>query len=257
MNDYLLLVKSVSSTNFKILFELLKDIFTNKNINLIFNKEFMKIKEIDNKKKVLVHLEINKDIFQYFHCESELKVGVSPESLFKIIKTATSNDTISFIIHKNDPDTFIIRFENSTKNKVFESSLKLLNIYVPDISIPDISYDYSVTLESSEFQNTCKILNSLGDIDVNVDITKTGNQLIFTHLGQFSQQKIIYIVDSDESSNIPIQGIYNLQFLLLFSKSSKINKNVTLYLSNDVQPLIIEYAVTESGTLRFLITREN
>ena len=251
---YILKLKSVSSSNFKILFEVLKDILV-RSINIVFTKNCMKISEIDSLEKAMVHLEIDSNAFQYYHCSEELiKIGVNAIDLFKMIKVSSSQDAISFLIKKDNPDVFIVRLENSLKNKVFESSIKLLNIEKEIMNIPDIEYEYMITLPSTDFQNTFKNLNSLGDHDVNVEIKKVGSQLIFSHKGDVSHQRVIYLINHEEDSSI-IQGVYDLKYLLLFSKSHKINTDVNLYLTND-NPLIIEYKVADLGALRFLLTQQ-
>lgn len=269
---YLLKLKSVSSSNFKILFEVLKDILYG-SMNIIFTKNCMKISEIDRLEKAMVHLEIDSDAFQYYQClQDQIKIGVNAGDIFKMIKVSSSQDAVSFLITKDNPDIFIIRLENSLKNKVFESSIRLLNIDKEILTIPDIKYEYQVSLSSSDFQNTFKNLNSLGDHDLNVEICKSGNQLVFSHAGDFSDQRVIYLIGDQEQTlgeiqesnayatvntndNNIIQGIYNLKYLLLFSKSHKINTEVILYLTND-SPLIIEYRVADLGSLRFLLTQQ-
>lgn len=260
MENFILKIKTVSSGSFKVLFEVLKEVLS-RNISIIFTKECMKITELGKDLKVLVHLEIISSGFQEYFClEDQIIVGIDPIALYKIMKISTSSDTTSFIIEKSSPEKIMIKFEDSSKNKVFVSSLRLLDLPFVNTNIPPFKYDYKVSFKSIDFQNIWKNLNSLGDLNTDIEISKISTQLIFKHVGDFSKQKITYILNDDDQENscednLIIQGIYNIKYLLLFSKSCKINTDLFIYLSNN-QPLVLEYGVGDLGFLRFIITQE-
>lgn len=256
MSNYILELKSVSSSNFKILFDVLKTILV-RDINLIFTKDYMCITEVDKLNKVLVHLKVESGAFQRYNYNSDepmIKIGVNPDKIFKVIKVSSTSDTITFLIKKNNPDKLFLRFENSMKRKVFESSITLLNLSkdVPDL--PSFNYSHEITLSSIELHNTFKNINSLGDFHIEVAITKINSQLIFEHKGNFSIQKVIYELEDVENDNIIVQGTYDLKYLLLLTKSHKINTEVELFVDNN-KPLMMVYHVDGLGELKLILSQ--
>jgi Proliferating cell nuclear antigen, C-terminal domain len=57
----------------------------------------------------------------------------------------------------------------------------------------------------------------------------------------------------DRDSTEIIQGVFNLKFLLLFTKATSLSNTVSIYLKNDY-PLILEYSVGVLGTLKFVLS---
>lgn len=264
MNDYKLELKSVSSSNFKILFDVLSDIIV-RDINIIFTENHMKITEMDKLNKVLVHLEIESSAFQRYNyntTEKTIKIGVNLLKLFKIVKVSSSSDTICFIIKNSSPDKLFVRFENSIKRKVFESSITLLNLSQDTPDLPSLNYSDKIILPSVELHNTFKNINSLGDFNIDVDITKINSQLILGHKGDFSTQKVIFDnvvekIDGEDNNALDmVQGTYNLKYLLLLSKSNKINTHVEIYLDNN-KPMLMLYHVADLGELKLVLAQND
>jgi proliferating cell nuclear antigen len=146
--------------------------------------------------------------------------------------------------------------ENSEKNRLFESTIRLLDVDINTQKIPNVDFQSVITLPSTDFQKICKDMNSLG-IENKVEIKSIGQQLIFCYRGDFSEQRIVlgksenttFGIDSSEI----IQGNYNLKFLLLFTKATSLSNTVSIYLKNDY-PLILEYSVGVLGTLKFVLS---
>jgi hypothetical protein len=97
-------------------------------------------------------------------------------------------------------------------------------------------------------------MNSLG-IGNKVEIKSIGEQLIFCYKGDFSEQRIVLgKCDNTRSGNAGIiQGVFNLKFLLLFTKATNLCNAVSIYLKNDY-PLILEYSVGSLGSLKFILS---
>lgn len=262
IDEYSLLVKTVATNTIKTLFEVLKDVLV-RNVNFVFENDSIKIIEMDGTKKVLVSLTLNSDAFQIYHCPKRLILGINPNNVFKIIKIVTNNDTITFAVKKDDPENFFIRLQNNDKNKFFESSVKLLDKKYQDFKIPDSTFDTEVCMLASEFQNIIKNINSLGGTEHTLEISSVNGKFMFKHKGDFSNQKIIFekseetdIVSSDaeQHSNNVIQGHFNIKFLLLFTKATKLSQYLKLYMKNDF-PLVLEYTVGNLGFLRFILAQ--
>ena len=89
MSDkYTLEIKTVQSSAFRILIEALKEILTD--ANLEFDETGMKIMAMDSTHTVLVHLKLNSEDFEHYHCSKKIIVGVNMLNFFKLIKTSYS-----------------------------------------------------------------------------------------------------------------------------------------------------------------------
>ena len=79
--------------------------------------------------------------------------------------------------------------------------------------------------------------------------------MIISCLGDFCSQEII-ISDSDQKvvDDTPeiFQGIFNVKYLVLFTKCTNLSNTVELYLKNDY-PLIIQYTVGSLGSVKLCL----
>jgi proliferating cell nuclear antigen len=258
VSEYSILVKTVATNTIKTLFEVLKEVLV-RNVNFVFDKDTIKVTEMDGTKKVLVHLSLKSESFQFYHCEEKRVICVNPVNIFKIIKVVTNNDTITFAVTKREPDDLLIRLQNNDRNKLFESSVKILDKKYNEYSIPDAVFETEITMPSTEFQSIIKNINSLGTSSHMLEITSKNGRFIFKHKGDFSDQKIVFD-NSEETAiihqgeNIILQACFNIKFLLLFTKATKLNQVVKLYMKNDY-PLVLEYNVGNLGHLRFILAQ--
>lgn len=253
MEKFILELQSVQSSNLRILFEVLKDVLLT-DINIIFMPDGIKIVELDGGETCLIHLVLEKKAFEIYNCTKKIVVGVNSNNFYKIIKTAKNSDTISFFVSEADPNSLRIKMENSEKNRMFESVIRLLDVSYSNHEIPDVEFESVIVLPSVEFQKICKDMNSLG-IGNRVEIKSIGEQLIFCYKGDFSEQRIILgkCENTRSSSSGIIQGVFNLKFLLLFTKATNLCNAVSIYLKNDY-PLILEYSVGSLGSLKFILS---
>ena len=256
MNDkYILDVKTVQSSNIKILFEVLKEVLLG-DINLLFTPTYIKSTEINESKMAMAYLNLKAEAFEHYYCEKEIIVGINTTEIYKIIKIVNSSDTISMCIERNKNDILIIRMENSADNKIFESRIRLLDIDYVSMEIPNIEFPSIISLPSSKFQKCIKNLNSLGT-DCILEIKSVGQQITFSCEGTFSKNKAIFGLSDDTSfqvdnANDVIQGKFYIKFLVLFTKATSLCQTVHIYLKNDYS-IILEYTVGNLGALRFIL----
>jgi proliferating cell nuclear antigen len=255
MSDNIIELKSVQASNLRILFEVLKDVLLT-DINIVFTDDGIKIVELDGSKVCLIHLFLEKDAFEYYYCSKKTILGVNSNNFYKIIKTANNSDTISLFVPENDQNSLYVRMENSEKKSIFTSVMSLLDVDFSVQEIPDVEFESIIVLPSNEFQKICKDLNSLGNGN-KVEIKSAGKQIIFCYKGDFSEQKIVLGESDntifDKNTDDIVQGLFNLKFLLLFTKATNLCKTVNIYLKNDF-PLILEYSVGSLGSLKFILT---
>jgi len=75
MSDKIMELKTVQTGAFKTLIEAMKEILTDANIE--FTDSAVKIITMDPTQTILVHLKLEKDSFEYYHCKHKIVIGVN------------------------------------------------------------------------------------------------------------------------------------------------------------------------------------
>lgn len=256
-SEYILHVKTVTSSVIRTLFEVLKEVMHD--FNLIVTEDSMKITNMNEQGTALVYMKMEASNFASYYCEATksnpLVLGIMSHSILKIIKTIKNEDTISFLVKRDNPRELIIRRENDVKNTLYKHFYTLYNIDYPEINIPAIEFDAEISLPSNTLQETFKNYNSF-DTDI-VELKSIGQQLILSTPSALGKHDSIIgpstnTVFERESENV-VQGRFKLKYLLLFAKASNLCNTVQVYLKND-KPLILSYNIGSLGEIKFIIS---
>tara|TARA_B110000971_G_scaffold153927_1_gene157236 strand:+ start:194 stop:988 length:795 start_codon:yes stop_codon:yes gene_type:complete len=255
-NDkYIFNVKKVQSGAFRVLIESLKEILTDTNI--IFDKTGIKLIATDNSQVVLIHMKLNAEKFEYFYCEKKISIGVNMMNMFKLIKAMTSNDTLSLFIEKDNPNRLGIKINNVEKNAQTVFKMNLLDISEDELTIPPAKFETELTLPSSDFQ---KIIRDMTNIGENIEIKSVGEALILNCEGDFANQETVLCqtqgglsFSKSAGPELPIQGIFSLKYLSLFTKCTNLCNLIHLYIKNDY-PLVIRYDVANLGHIKLCLS---
>jgi len=251
---YIFNIKTVQSGAIRILIEALKEILTDGNITI--TPEGIKLIAMDPTHSVLIHLKLQSENFEYFQVSKKITIGINMLNLFKLIKTMTNSETLTLFVEKNNENQLGIIIHNSEKNSQTTYKLNLLDIQEDDIDIPPAEFETELTLPSGDFQ---KIIRDMINIGENIEIKSIGSQLILNCSGDFASQETIlgetnnglkYKQAADES--LPIQGLFSLKYLILFTKCTNLCNQINIYIKNDY-PLIIKYLVASLGTIKLCL----
>jgi DNA polymerase III sliding clamp (beta) subunit (PCNA family) len=143
MTGYTVEAKTVQTGAIRTLVEALKCILVE--MSLIFDAEGIRMVAMDNTRTVLVHLRLHADKFEkyaYTHTSGKLVIGINTDHLYRIIKTATNDDTITFYIEQNDSNTLGILLEDGDKKQV--TRYKIAFLLLQNNSIVGIAQDSPV-----------------------------------------------------------------------------------------------------------------
>ena len=247
-------VKTVQSAAFRILIEALKEILTD--ANLEFDNNGIKIMAMDSSHTVLVHLKLEGDNFEEFHCKNKITLGINMINLFKLIKTMGNNDTLTLYVEEENQSILGIKIENTEKNTITRYKLNLMDLHEENIQIPPTVFESVITLPSTDFQKICRDMHNLAD---DIEIKSVGSQLIFNCKGDFASQETcigeansgMTFIQNQNPDEI-VQGLFALKHLVLFSKCTNLCNSIELYLKNDY-PLIIKYTVASLGSIKLCL----
>lgn len=253
-NDYILNLKTEQAGAFRILVEALKEILTE--ANFIFDESGVKLMAMDSTHTILIHMKLDFDNFEYYHCPEKIVVGVNMLNFFKLIKTMGNSETLTLFVEKNNENKLGILINNTEKNSQTTYKLNLLDINDDQFNIPPAEFETELSLPSGDFQ---KIIRDMVNIGENIEIKSVGEQLILNCNGDFASQETILgetnnglKFNQTSPAELPIQGIFSLKYLILFTKCTNLCNQINLYIKNDY-PLIIRYAVASLGDIKLCL----
>jgi len=243
---------TVQGTTIKSLFESMKEILND--VNLRFDKSGLKVTAMDGNKCACVHIKLDASKFEKYYCQRDnIVAGVNMVSMYKLIKTIGSKDTVNMTIYKKTPYELNINFHNDQKNTETRSILKLLDINEDIYTIPDVEFDSQINMPSVDFQKHCRDLSIISEV---LTIKSSNQTLEFIADGDFAKQHIS-IQQTCNGMNISkstkvVEGKYSIKYLNLFTKSTNLSNVVELYLMNGY-PLIMLYYVGNLGKLQYCL----
>ena len=165
LKDYHMNIKTEQAGAFRILIEALKEILTEG--NFIFDETGVKLMAMDSTHSILIHMKLECDNFEFFHCPKKMTIGVNMLNFFKLIKTMNNAETLTLFIEKENENKLGILIHNSEKNSQTIYKLNLLDIDDDNIKIPPAEFETELSLPSSDFQ---KIIRDMVNIGENIEI---------------------------------------------------------------------------------------
>ena len=252
---FLVEIKTVQGSSFKVLVEALKDLLID--CNIMCDETGLKIIALDNSHSVLVHLKLEAKQFEGYTCEKRIYIGVNMLKLFVLLKTVSNNDALTIFVEASDPNHLGIRIENSVKKSHTTYKLNMLDIPVTNIDIPSPDCHTIITLPSIDFQRLIRDMNNLAE---QVEIKTADNVLYFSCSGESCSQETVMgetsaglnIFRTEEKKGEIVQGIFPLKHLLLFTKCTNLSTMVELVIDNDY-PIIVQYKVSSMGSIKLVL----
>lgn len=255
-NGNLFEIRTVQSGAFRTLIEGLKEILAE--ANLEFEASGIRIIDVDETHTVLTYLRLNADKFEYFYCPAKFILGVNMMYLFKLIKTLSNNDSLTLFLPASNPNKLGIRAENAEKQTTNTWMMKLFDTNLENIEMPNIQFTSIITMPSTDFQKICRDFNALAE---KLEITSSNADLIFRCIGDFvdgetmilsENQSGVKVQKNSGSATEIVQGIFELKYLVMFTKCTNLCPTIEIYLRNDY-PLVLRYMVANLGEVRLLL----
>lgn len=256
---YLLEIKTVQSSTFKLLIDALKEILIETNLEI--DETGLRVIALDASHIVLCHLKLDASQFESFKCTQKLFVGINMLKLHMLIKTVGSNDVLTLFIEESDPNKLGIQIENPEKNVKTIYRLNILDINVVNITIPPADFQVTMTMASVNFQKIIRDMHNLADF---IEIRNVENQLCFACKGDFCTQETILGTDKSSGLSITrsnegdeiIQGVFSLKYMAMFTKFTNLCTTVEIFLKNNF-PLILRYRVASLGVISLVLAQQD
>ncbi|KAI8428678.1 hypothetical protein MSG28_007400 [Choristoneura fumiferana] len=178
----------LKSSILKKVLEAIKDLLTQATFDCDDNG--IQLQAMDNSHVSLVSLTLRADGFDKYRCDRNISMGMNLGSMSKILKCAGDKDTVTMKAQDN-ADTVTFVFESPNQEKVSDYEMKLMNLDLEHLGIPETEYSCTIRLPSAEFARICRDLSQFGESMV-ISCTKEGDWckavIVPLYKGKGSQQ---------------------------------------------------------------------
>lgn len=250
-NTYFMYMTSVQSGAIRTLVELLKEALND--VNFIFDETGVRVTAMDGSHVALIHMKLEASKCEEFFCKEKIEVGLNMLHFFRLVKTINNSDTVSFYIKENEKNELGIIISNSDKNSLTNFKMKLLDLDIKDINIPDVDIECIITMPSNDFQRMCRDMLNISET---VKIVSGDDHLRILCEGDFASQETIigettHGLVFNKNDNV-VSGKFSLKYLNLFTKGTNLCNTIELYMKNNY-PLILKYNIANLGEIRFCL----
>lgn len=238
-------LQTIQASALKSVLETLKDIIND--VNVYFKKDGIHILTLDTARVTLVHMVLNADNFEKYECEDDIIAGLNMANVYKLLKSITSQDTLSISITGRDYMDMII--ENNEKKSCTNFRLKLLDINEDILELPQIEMNVITTMPSVDFQ---RITRDMGNLSSEITIHRDGTQLILSCIGDFANQTTSR--EFPEHVN-RTGGVFSLKYINLFTKATNMCSSIQIMQdsTNENMPIVFRYTIANLGDLKFYL----
>ena len=128
------------------------------------DKDGIYLTQMDNYRTILINLKLSSENFCIYKFKSDKKLilGLNLLHLYRMLKNIKKKDSVELFIQSDNPSELGIKVIPKENNRVTTSFIKIQDIQLIDIDIPD-GYSNSIMVSSSEFQKMAKDICSISD----------------------------------------------------------------------------------------------
>ena len=219
------------------------------------------LKEVNKTGKILIYMRLDADkfdVYKYNYHKSKLSLGIDINNLLKCLKCMSNFDTMTWLVDDDDINKLIIILESTEKKEKKTFKLNLMDIEEETYDISPIQFPYSIILPSQDFHKYCKDMATSTE---KIEIKATSNRLFFSGKGEIGNIDFevgetnggLSIISTTSNTNEIVQGLFELKFLLIFTKCTNLCNQVTLFLKNDY-PIILTYQIASLGEIKLVLS---
>jgi proliferating cell nuclear antigen len=219
------------------------------------------VKEINKTGIILVYMRLDADkfdVYKYNYHKPKLTLGIDIGNLLKCLKCMSHFDTMTWLVDDEDINKLIIVLESAERKEKKTFKLNLIDLEEYKCNIDPIQFPYLISKPSQDFHKYCKDMTGATE---KIEIKATYNKLFFSGSGESGHVEFevgetnggLSIEVNSNCSDEIVQGLFELRFLIIFTKCTNLCSTVTLYLKNDY-PLITQYAISSLGSIKLVLS---
>ncbi|KAJ2798839.1 hypothetical protein H4R20_004671 [Coemansia guatemalensis] len=241
----------------KKIIEAIKELVSEANFD--FSETGIRLQAMDKSHIALSFLHLRNDGFSEYRCDRSQTLGINLESFSKVLKCAANDDQVQ-IKATDKAETLAISFESTAKDRVSEFNVKLMDIDIDSVDVPEMDYQATVSMSSQEFARIVRDMMTIGEA-ITIDATKQGVK--FSTNGDAGEGSILLrhkkTIDEEDGAsstsveiNEPVSHSLALKFLANFAKAAPLADRVSINLIEDA-PVMFEFKISDMGHIRFYL----
>ena len=222
------------------------------------------VKEINKTGTILVYMRLDADkfdVYKYNYHKPKLTLGIDIGNLLKCLKCMSHFDTMTWLVDDEDINKLIIVLESAERKEKKTFKLNLIDLEEYKCNIDPIQFPYLISLPSQDFHKYCKDMTGATE---KIEIKATYNKLFFSGSGESGHVEFevgetnggLSIISNTNNTHEIVQGVFELKFLLIFTKCTNLCNQVTLFLKNDY-PIIVTYQIAALGEIKLVLSPTN
>ena len=243
---------------FKKLIENCNSLVSNGTLN--FTEHGINFQSTDANNISVINFNIPLEAFEKYNVPINQTLSINFERLVKIFKTYKDTDEMK-MTHKNNTDSIIFTFTNNTTKKRVKQTVKLINLEISELEIPEYKEDCELIITPMTIYNIIKDFNNFGDYvkietiegDEDLDIP---NKIKFKVSDLEGESEFLYEENGEDIKEININNNINLNFnityLTKFGNFCAMSNSLKIKLTKDY-PLEYNYK-TPIGTIKLYLS---
>ena len=239
-----------------------KDLNNERNHDVKGGNKGIKITEVNGPKTTLIHVNLDSKQFAKFIVSKPVyDVAFNLNELHRLLKPLGKNDILNISIDENDTQMIVLNIDNKAKNHKIIQKLRIKDKAKASYLIPKTGFDVAITMDATEFHKICDEAIKIADF---IEITSDGNSIMFYSKGDESEFRSIlynkhnehnepneFVIKSPDTKNDTIvRAVFEIRYLIPFSKCSKFCNKIQIYMKNNY-PIIIKYPISALGEMFF------
>ncbi len=217
--------------------------------NFSLTPSTLKMRAMDPIRVAMVDFELSKDAFEEYQCSAEMKMGINLEEMGKIMRRASSGDSLE-LLHDEKTSKLLVRFRGKS---IRTFSLSLLDLGSEDLPTPRVDFNVTAKLTTEAIGEAIK---DAGVVSDQVKITVKPDILMMQASGDTGDALVEFRKGSESLLDLEVKedssAIYALNYLNDMMKASAISETAVLQFSTNM-PLKIDLGIASGGRMTYFL----
>ena len=215
---------------------------TTNEVNFNFSDEGIHIDCMDSSHVSYLVCKLPKEFFDDFNQVDNKSYGISLKSLMKIFNISKINTGLT-VVFQNDNIEFFVK--SDTVDKIY--TIRQMQIDGESLSIPDMDWEYNITLSSNDFYN---VTQEIQDISEACELKIKNNTIQFKADGIIGLVKI-KMIPKDMTTNTDDKFLkmgLSSKYLFHYAKARNLSDDIQINIEKN-SPIKLTYELGDGGII--------
>jgi proliferating cell nuclear antigen len=217
--------------------------------NFMVTPSALKMRAMDPIRVAMVDFELSKDAFEEYQCSSDLRMGINLEEMGKIMRRASSGDSLE-LVHDEKNNKMLVRFRGKS---IRTFSLSLLDLGSEELPTPRVEFNVTAKLTTEAIGEAIKDAEVVSD---QVKVIVKSDMLMMQASGDTNTALVEFKRGSEALLDLEVKeesnAVYALNYLDDMMKASSISETAILQFSTNM-PLKIDFSIPGSGRITYFL----